>query len=106
MPIIEDTPQRLVLKSGTTLLTLDRNTSKATLQRKLVFWSLKPAEAALSEITDVSVDSAVDRASGVEVCHTMLVLHGGQGWAFPAAGKVEAQATAAALRRFLAIEGQ
>lgn len=100
MPVIESTPQRLVLKSGSTVLTLDKDSNRASLQRKLLFWRLKPTEAALSDIADVSVDIAVDRASGVEVCHTMLVMQGGQGWAFPAGDKREAQENAAALRRF------
>jgi hypothetical protein len=43
------------------------------LQRKLLIWRLKPIEAPLSDVSDVTVDTAVDRASGVEVCHTMLV---------------------------------
>src|SRR4029453_4251592 len=44
-----------------------------------------------------------DRASGVEVCHTMLIMKDGKGWAFPAADKVEAETDAAAMRDFLAI---
>jgi hypothetical protein len=71
MPITERTSQRLVLKSGSTTLTLDKTTDKAILQRKLLLWGLKPVEASLSEISDITIDTAVDRASGVEVCHTM-----------------------------------
>ena len=67
MPIVETTPQRLVLKSGSTTLTLDKATGKAILQRKLLLWGLKPVEAPLSEITDITIDTAVDRASGVEI---------------------------------------
>jgi hypothetical protein len=103
MPIIERTPQRLVLKSGSTTLTLDRATNTVILQRKFLLWGLKPMETPLSEVTDVTLDTAVDRASGVEVCHTMLVMRGGQGWAFPAADKIDAQANADALRHFLGL---
>jgi hypothetical protein len=103
MPIIERTPQRLVLKSGSSTLTLDKDANTATLQRKLLLWGLKPTETPLSEVTDVTLDTAVDRASGVEVCHTMLLMRGGQGWAFPAADKADAQANAAALRDFLGL---
>jgi len=103
MPIIESTQQRLVLKSGSTTLTLDKAANKAAMQRKLLLWQLKPVEAPLSEITDVTIDTAVDRASGVEVCHTMLILHGSEGWAFPAADKKDAEANAAALRQFLGL---
>jgi len=80
MPIMESTPQRLVLKSGSTMLTLSRESGKAVLQRKLLFWSLKPLEAPLSNISEVNVDAAADRASGVEVCSTMLVMTTGAAW--------------------------
>jgi hypothetical protein len=69
MPVTENTPRQMVLKSGSTTLTLDKDAGKATLQRKLLIWRLKPIEAPLSDVSDVTVDTAVDRASGVEVCH-------------------------------------
>jgi hypothetical protein len=94
-----------VLKSGSTTLTLDKPTNKVALQRKILLWALKPAEAPLSEISDITIDTAVDRASGVEVCHTMLIMRGGTGWAFPAGDKTEAETNAAAMRQFLAITG-
>jgi hypothetical protein len=103
MPITERTPERLVLKSGSTTLTLDKTVDKVILQRKFLFWGLKPAEMPLSEITDVTIDTAVDRASGVEVCHTMLIMRDGKGWAYPAAHKKDAETNAAAMRHFLAI---
>ncbi len=85
MPVTESAPNRLVLKSGSTTLTLDKASGRAVLQRKIVIWRPKPAEGPLGEITKVSADVAVDRASGVEICHTMLVFRSGEGWAFPAA---------------------
>ena len=84
MPVTEETPRQLVLKSGSTTLTLDKDAGKATLQRKLLIWRLKPIEAPLSDVSEVTVDTAVDRASGVEVCHTMLVRRTGEAWALPA----------------------
>jgi hypothetical protein len=63
-----------VLKSGSTTLMLDKDVGKASLRRKFLIWNLKPAETPLSEITQVKIDAAVDRASGVEVFHTMLVM--------------------------------
>jgi hypothetical protein len=84
MPVTENTPRQLVLKSGSTTLTLDKDAGKATLQRKLLIWRLKPIEAPLSDVSKVTVDTAVDRASGVEVCHTMLVRRTGEAWALPA----------------------
>jgi hypothetical protein len=103
MPITERTSHRLVLKSGSTTLTLDKTADKAVLQRKVLVWGLKPVEASLSEISDITIDTAVDRASGVEVCHTMLIMRGGTGWSFPAGDKTEAETNAAAMRNFLAI---
>jgi hypothetical protein len=103
MPVTERTSHRLVLKSGSTTLTLDKAADKVFLQRKMLLWGLKPVEAPLSEISDITIDTAVDRASGVEVCHTMLIMYGGKGWAFPAADKTEAEMNAAAIRHFLAI---
>ena len=44
----ESTSRRLVLVSGSTNLTLDKDAGKATLQRKLLFWNLKPTELPLS----------------------------------------------------------
>ena len=102
MPVTENTPRQLVLKSGSTTLTLDKDAGKATLQRKLLIWRLKPIEAPLSDISDVTVDTTVDRASGVEVCHTMLVRSTGEAWALPAADKKDAEINASAIRDFLA----
>ena len=103
MPVTERTPQRLVIKSGSTTLTLDKDAGKAILQRMLLLWKLKPAEASVSDITDVTIDTAVDRASGVEMCSTMLVLRSGAGWALPASDKKEAQAIAGEIRGFVGL---
>jgi len=99
--IVESAPQRMVLQSGSTTLTLDKDAGKARLQRKLLFWALKPVELPLADVAQISVDSAVDRASGVDICSTMLVTRAGAAWALSAADKSEAQATAAAMREFL-----
>ena len=93
MPITERTPHRLVLASGSTTLTLDKDAGKATLQRKLLFWNLKPTELPLSEFSSVTLDKAVDRASGVEIFHSMLVTRGGAAWAFPANDKPKRKRT-------------
>jgi hypothetical protein len=103
MPITECTPHRLVARSGSTTLSLSKEAGTATLQRKLLFWKLKPAEASLSDIVDVTVDAAVDRASGVEVCSTMLIMRTGAGWALPCPDKNDAQVTADAIRAFLGL---
>jgi len=104
MPVTENTPRRLVLTSGSTTLTLDKESGKATLQRKFLFWNLKPVEAALSDVAGVTVDTAVDRASGVEMCSSMLVMRSGTGWALAAASKQDAQANSATMREFLGLK--
>lgn len=48
MSKLEQTPRRLVLTSGSTYLTLDKETNKATLQPKVLFWKLKPVETGLA----------------------------------------------------------
>ena len=102
MPIMESTPQRLVFKSGSTTLTLSRESGKAVMQRKLLFWNLKPVEMPLSGISEVSIDAAVDRASSVKLYSTMLVMTTGAAWSLAAADKNDAEASADAIRAFLA----
>ena len=101
MPILENTPTRLSIKSGSTTLTLDKTSGKITLQRKLIVLQRKPVERPLSEVVSVSVDTGIDRASGVEICHTMVIFKAGDAWALPAADKNEAQGNATALRDLL-----
>ena len=101
--IVESTPQRMVLQSGSTTLTLDKSADKATMQRKLLFWNLKPVETPLSEIVNFEIDAGMDRASGIEVCNTMLITRAGSAWALPAADKKDAEATAVAMRGFLGV---
>ena len=48
--IVENTPQRLALQSGSTSVTLDKAAGTATLQRKIMFISLKPTSVPLTEI--------------------------------------------------------
>jgi hypothetical protein len=103
MTNIERTPEKMTLKSGSTTLTLDKQAGKATRQRKVLLWARAPVERPLNEISDVTVDAAMDRASGVEVCSTMFVMRDGVGWALPAADKRDATATTAAVRDFLGL---
>ena len=103
MTTIERAPQRLVLQSGSTTLTLDRTAAKATMQSKLLFWARKPRERPLADIVGVNVDAGVDRASGVELCNPMLVMRDGSAWALPHTDRKDATETAAAIRDFLGI---
>jgi hypothetical protein len=104
MAIVENTPERLILKCGSTTLTLTKGDGRAALQRKILFWSLKPTETPLSDITDVHIDAAIDRASGVEVCTATLVMRTGSAWAFPTADRKDAETGVAAIRNFLGLQ--
>ena len=103
MAAIERAPQRLVLKSGSTTLTLDKNAGKATMQRKLLFWARKPLERALSDFVQVTIDANVDRAAGVELCSTTLVMRDGSAWALPLTDRKDATESAVAVRVFLGL---
>lgn len=103
MTAIERAADKLVLKSGSTRLSLDRGSGKAVMERKLLFWSMKPVERRLDEISDVTVDVGIDRASGVEICNVMLISRSGEGLALPAADKRDAETTAGAMREFLGL---
>ena len=103
MPVTEETPRQLVLKSGSTTLTLDKDAGKATLQRKLLIWRLKPIEAPPSDISDVTSIPPSTALRASRLCHTMLVRSSnGEAWALPAADKKDAGINASAIRDFLA----
>lgn len=93
----------LELRSGGTTLTLDKGGGKAVMQRKVFFVKMKPAEMSLSDITNVTLDVGIDRASGVEICNAMLVSRAGAAWALPAADKKDAEKSASAMREFLGL---
>jgi hypothetical protein len=72
MANIEETPRKLILKAGSTTLTLDKDSGKATLQRKMLLWKKKPVEFALSDIDDIAVKADVDGLSGAAIHHSVL----------------------------------
>jgi hypothetical protein len=98
---IERSPQRLVLKSGSTTIVLDKEANEAALQRKLLFWARKPIARQLSSITEARVETNVDPASKAEICSVMLRMREGGGWALSARDKQDATAAVAAIRDFL-----
>jgi hypothetical protein len=103
MEILESTPRRLVLTSRASTLTLDKDADKATLQRKLLLWNRKPVQQPLSDIVEVTADSMLDRASGVEIHNTMLVYRVGGAWAVRATDKKEAADAVQRVRDFLGL---
>jgi hypothetical protein len=72
MATIEETPRKCILKAGSTTLTLDKESGKATLQQKMLLWNKKPVEFALSDIDDIAVKSDVDGLSGAAIHHSVL----------------------------------
>ena len=103
MITLESSPQRLVLRSGSTAVVLDKDAGKAILQRKLLFWARKPVERPISSVAQARVNTDIDPASKAEMCSTMLALQEGGGWVLSARGKQDATAAAAAVREFLGI---
>jgi hypothetical protein len=103
MIAIESSPQRLLLRSGSTSILLDKAAGTAVLQRKLLFWARKPLERQISSITQARVNTDVDPASKAEICSTMLILREGGGWTLSARDKQDATAAAAAVREFLGL---
>ena len=81
MPIIENSADRLALRSGSTTLMLDKTANTASLQRTMLLWNLKPVELPLADVIEVKLDVTVDPASGAKICHTMLVMRDGNAWA-------------------------
>jgi hypothetical protein len=103
MSKIERTAERLVLQSGSTTLTLDKASTSATMHRKFMFWARKPMQRRLGDVAGVNVDTNVDRASGVELCSTMLVMRDGSAWALPLTDRKDAAEMAGAVRDFLGV---
>jgi hypothetical protein len=104
MAIVENTAQKLVFRSGSTTMTFDKSADKAVFQTKVLFWQRAPKEAPLKDITDITLDVGVDRASGIEICNTMVVFGSGTAWALPAEDKKEAQTNADLMRKFLGLK--
>lgn len=99
---VDRSPQRLVLKSGSTAAVLDKEAQQVILQRKFLFWARKPIARPLSSLSDVTVETNVDPASKAEICSVMLKLREGGGWMLSARDKSDATAAATAVREFLA----
>ena len=78
MAKIEVTPRKLILKAGSTTLTLDKDSGKATLQQKMLLWSKKPVEFGLSDIDDIAVKTDVDGLSGATIHHSVLHRRSGE----------------------------
>ena len=85
MPITENTPQRLVLRSGSTTLTLDKDAGTASLGRKMLFFNLKPVALPHVRFHRGQAGRGEGSVSGAIVSHTMLVARSGTAWVFAVA---------------------
>ena len=103
MANIEVTPRKLILKAGSTTLTLDKDSGKATLQQKMLLWSKKPVEFALSDIDDIAVKSDVDGLSGAAIHHSVLHRRSGEIAVLTTEEAKDAAETVKVLREFVGL---
>ena len=103
MKQIEEIPGKLVLKAGSTTLTLDKDYGKATLQKKLLLWNKKPVEFALADIDDIAVKSEKDGASGATIHHSVLHRRSGEITVLTTEEAKDAAETVARLRGFVGL---
>jgi hypothetical protein len=103
MANIENSASKLVLKEGSTTLTLDKDSGKATLQHKILLWNKKPVEFALSDIDDIAVKSETDGLSGAAIHHSVLHRRTGEITVLTTEEAADAAATVQKLRGFVGL---
>ena len=103
MATIESTPNKVVLKEGSTTLTLDRESGTATLQQKLLLWKKKPVKFSLSDIDDVAVKSDTDAMSGASIHHSVLHRRTGEIAVLTTEEAKDAAQTVKKLREFIGL---
>ena len=103
MANFEGTPRKLVLKAGSTTLTLDKDSGKATLQQKMLLWSRKPVEFALADIDDIAVKLETDGLSGAAIHHSVLHRLSGEITVLTTEEAKDAAATVKKLREFVGL---
>ena len=101
MARIEATLDKLVLKQGSTTLTLDKASGNATLQQKLLLWRKKPVQFALSDIDDIAVKSDKDAMSGASIYHSVLHRRTGEVTVLTTEEAKDAAETVKTLRGFI-----
>ena len=100
MSKIENESNKLVLKEGSTTLTLDKQSGKAVLQHKILFWNAKPVEFPLADIDDIAVKSDRDGLSGATIYHSVLHRRSGETAVLTTEEAKDAEATVKTLRGF------
>jgi hypothetical protein len=97
---IELGQQRITLQSGSTTVVLDKAAGTATLQRKVLFWVMKPVERPLSAIVEARIHKNINAGSRAEMYSTMLVFREGGSWVLSARDKQDASDVVAAMHEF------
>ena len=92
--------QRITLQSGSTTIVLDKTAGTATLQRKVLFWVMKPIERPLSALVEARIHKNIDTASKTQMYSTMLVFREGSSWLLSARDKQDASDVVAAMHKF------
>lgn len=103
MAKIESNARTLVLKQGSTTLTLDKDSGKATLQQKILLWSKKPVEFDFADIDDIAVKSDKDGISGAMIHHSVLHRRTGEITVLTTEEAKDAEATVKTLRAFVGL---
>jgi len=103
MAAIEHSARKLVLKEGSTTLTLDKDSGKGTLQQKVLLWNKKPVEFALSDIDDIAVKSDTDGLSGASIHHSVMHRRGGEITVLTTEEAKDAKETVKKLRDFIGL---
>jgi hypothetical protein len=103
MAKIENGSNKLVLKEGSTTLTLDKQSGKAVLQHKILFWNAKPVEFPLADIDDIAVKSDRDGLSGANIYHSVLHRRSGETTVLTTEEAKDAEATVKELRGFVGL---
>lgn len=103
MAKIELTPGKLILREGSTTLTLEKDSGKATLQQKVLLWSKKPVEFAIADIDDIAVKSDKDGLSGASIYHSVLHRKTGEITVLTTEEAKDADETVKKLREFVGL---
>ena len=80
----------VTLQSGSMTIVLDKTAGTATLQRKVLFWVMKPIERPLCALVEARIHKNIDTASKAQMYSTMLVFREGSTWLLSARDKQDA----------------
>ncbi len=103
MARIENASDKVILKEGSTTLTLDKAAGQAVLQRKFLLWNKSPVVFPLADIDDIAVKSEKDAMSGATIYHSVLHRRSGEATVLTTEEAADAEATVKTLRSFVGL---